>query len=186
VHALADSRDGAINPSRGWYAQLSYLWFLDGFAGGSSSWEQVSYDVRTYRRLTRDARHKLAFWAFGDLVTSGVVPYLDLPATGTDTYNRSGRGFPQGRFRGERLVYGEAEYRWTVTRNGLFGMVAFVNAQTVSDPASGQGLFDTVAPAAGAGARLALNKRSKTNLCFDIGFGSGGSRAIYFAIQEAF
>jgi hypothetical protein len=31
-----------------------------------------------------------------------------------------------------------------------------------------------------------LNKRSKTNLCFDIGFGKDGSRAAYFAVQEAF
>jgi len=31
-----------------------------------------------------------------------------------------------------------------------------------------------------------LNKRSKTNLCFDIGFGQGGSRGVYFGVQEAF
>ena len=31
-----------------------------------------------------------------------------------------------------------------------------------------------------------LNKRSQTNLCFDIGWGKGGSNAVYFAVQEAF
>ena len=73
-------------------------------------------------RLTPDARHRLAFWLYGDFVVAGAAPYLDLPATGMDTYGRTGRGYPRGRFRGERLVYGEAEYRWTVTKNGLFGI----------------------------------------------------------------
>jgi hypothetical protein len=31
-----------------------------------------------------------------------------------------------------------------------------------------------------------LNKRSKTNLCLDLGFAKDGSRAVYFAVQEAF
>ena len=66
VNAMFDSRDGSINPSRGSYAQLAYLMFFKDFLGGSSNWQQVSYDARTYRRLTKDGRHKLAFWTFGD------------------------------------------------------------------------------------------------------------------------
>jgi hypothetical protein len=186
LHGLHDSRDGAINPSRGWYANLSYLMFFEGFLGGTSNWQQFSYDLRTYFRLSRDARHKLAFWTFGDLVTGGVAPYLDLPSTGGDTYARSGRGYPQGRFRGQKMLYAEAEYRWTMTRNGLFGMVAFVNAQTLTNEQAGEELFDSVAPGAGIGFRFMLNKRSKTNLCFDIGRGKNGSKAVYFAVQEAF
>lgn len=186
VHLLLDSRDGAINPSRGWYAKLSYLMFFEGFLGGTSDWQQTSYDLRTYVKLSKDARHKLAFWSFGDLVTGGVAPYLDLPATGADTYARSGRGYPQGRFRGQRMLYGELEYRWTVTKNELFGVVAFVNAQTLTNEQSGEKLFDSVAPGVGVGFRFMLNKRSKTNLCFDIGRGENGSKAVYFAVQEAF
>jgi hypothetical protein len=33
---------------------------------------------------------------------------------------------------------------------------------------------------------MRANKRSKTNRCFDIGWGTHGARAAYFAIQEAF
>jgi outer membrane protein assembly factor BamA len=186
LHALLDSRDGAINPSRGYYANASYLPFFKGFLGGTSNWQQFSYDLRTYLRLSRDARHKLAFWTFGDLVTGGVAPYLDLPSTGGDTYARSGRGYPQGRFRGEKMLYAEAEYRWTMTTNGLFGMVAFVNAQTLSNKLANDELFESYAPGAGLGFRFMLNKRSKTNLCVDIGFGKEGSRAVYFGVQEAF
>jgi outer membrane protein assembly factor BamA len=186
LHALVDTRDSAINPSRGGYANASYLMFFEGLLGGTSSWEQFSYDLRTYVRLSRDAHHKLAFWTFGNLVTGGVAPYLDLPATGMDTYGRSGRGYPQGRFRGEQMLYGEVEYRWTVTGNGLFGMVAFFNAQTLSNKESGERLFDSWAPGGGFGFRLMLNKRSQTNLCLDIGFGKEGSQGVYFAVQEAF
>lgn len=34
--------------------------------------------------------------------------------------------------------------------------------------------------------RLMMNKRSRTNLAFDIGRGNEGETRIYFAIQEAF
>ena len=186
VHALLDTRDGAINPSRGWYAHANYLMFFKDFLGGTSNWQQVSYDLRTYLRLSKDARHKLTFWTFGDVVTGGVAPYLDLPSTGGDTYARSGRGYPQGRFRGQKMLYAEAEYRWTVTRNGLFGMVAFINGQTLTNEQTGEKLFDSVAPGAGFGFRFMLNKHSRTNLCFDLGVGRDGSKAVYFAVQEAF
>jgi hypothetical protein len=186
VRALVDNRDNPINPARGWYANAGYLMFFDGFLGGTSDWQQFSYEMRTYVRLSREARHKLAFWFSGDFVTGGTAPYLDLPATGMDTYGRAGRGYPQGRFRGENLVYGEAEYRWTATRNGLLGMVAFLNTETLGSEQTAEDLFDSFATGAGFGFRLMLNKRSKTNLCFDIGWGKGGSRAVYFAVQEAF
>lgn len=186
LNALFDSRDGSINPSRGLYAGLSYRAFFEGFLGGASNWQQLSYDARTYLRLTRDARHKLTFWLSGDFVTSGVAPYLDLPATGMDTYGRAGRGYAQGRFRGQDLVYGEAEYRFTVTKNGLLGLVAFLNTETFSNEQTGEKLFDSFASGAGLGLRLMLNKRSLTNLCFDVGRGKQGSNAVYFAVQEAF
>jgi len=186
VRGLFDSRDNPINASRGWYANAGYLMFFEGFLGATSTWQQFSYDTRGYVRLSRDARHKLAFWLSGDFVTGGTAPYLDLPATGMDTYGRAGRGYPQGRFRGEDLVYGEMEYRWTVTQNGLFGMVAFLNTETLSSEQTGEDLFEAFATGAGFGFRLMLNKRSRTNLCFDIGWGKDGSRAAYFAVQEAF
>ena len=60
------------------------------------------------------------------------------------------------------------------------------NATTVSNRSAGEQIFDRFAPGGGAGLRLLLNKRSKTNLAFDVGFGERGNRGIYLAIQEAF
>ncbi len=183
---LWDTRDSFINAQRGWFAKASYRASFDGFLGGSSSWEKVNLDARTYISLSGDGRHRLAVWGFTDLVVGGVAPYFDLPATGQDTYGRSARGYSEGQFRGERLAYGEIEYRGALTRNGLLGMVAFLNTTTVASELGGEDLFDSFAPGGGAGLRLLINKRSKTNLCFDIAVGKQGSKGVYLAVQEAF
>ena len=181
-----DSRDSFINPDRGYLARASYRAFFDGFLGGDSGWEKVTLDVRTYLPVSADRRHKVAAWAYADLVVDGVAPYFDLPSTGGDAYGRSGRGYAEGRFRGERLAFAELEYRAPLTRNNFLGMVAFVNTTTVSSRQSGEKLFDSFATGGGAGLRVLLNKRSKTNLAFDVGFGREGSRGVYLTVQEAF
>lgn len=183
---LWDNRDSFINADHGWLAKAAYRTLFDGFLGGDSSWQKLTLDLRTYVNVSHDRRHRIAFWGFADLVVGGVAPFFDLPSTAGDTYGRSARGYAEGQFRGERLVYGEVEYRGALTRNGLLGMVAFLNTTTVTNLDTGEHLFDSFATGGGAGLRLLINKRSKTNLCFDVGFGKQGSRGVYLAIQEAF
>jgi len=186
VGLLLDTRDNAINAQRGWLASATYRTFFDGFLGGDSSWQELSLDVRTYRTLTPGGRQKLAFWFLGDFVTGGSAPYFDLPATSGDLYGRSARGYAEGFYRGPHLLYGETEYRTTLVPSGLVGMVAFVNVTTVDGEAPGQKLFGSVAPGAGLGLRVLLDKHSRTNLCADYGVGRAGARGFYLAIQEAF
>jgi hypothetical protein len=186
VNALYDSRDSSVNARRGMLVNASYRSFYKNFLGGDSDWQQLYVDVRAYRPLAGSTRHTLAAWAYGDRVTGGVAPYFDLPSTGGDLQGRSGRGYAAGRFRGEQLVYAEAEYRGTITRNGLIGVVAFVNMTTVSNRQSGETLFRSVAPGAGVGFRLLMDKLSRTRVCFDVGIGRQGSRGISIALQEAF
>ena len=181
---LFDTRDNGINAQRGWLASAAVRTFFSGFLGGDSTWQQVTVDVRTYRKLTQDGRQKLAFWVMSDNVVSGTAPYLDLPATGSD--GRSARGYSDGRYRGEHLAYGEMEYRATLTRSGLLGMVLFANTTSVDSADAGKKLFDDFAPAAGFGFRVLLNKHSRTNLTADYGWGKDGSRGLYLGIQEAF
>jgi len=181
---IFDTRDNGINAQRGWLASAAVRTFFNGFLGGDSTWQQMTLDLRTYHRLTRDGRQRVAFWFISDNVLSGTAPYLDLPATGSD--GRSARGYSDGRYRGEHLVYGEMEYRGTITRNGLLGFVTFVNTTTVDNADARKNLFDDFAPAAGFGLRLLLNKHSRTNLTADYGWGKEGSRGLYLGIQEAF
>jgi Omp85 superfamily domain len=188
VGVMFDTRDNGINAHRGWLASATYRTFFAGFLGGDSTWQEASIDVRTYRALTHDGRRRLAFWLLGDFVTGGVAPYFDLPSTG-DSNGRSARGYVDGRYRGDRLMSGEIEYRETLTRNGLFGFVAFLNTATVDGGATatpGSRLFESFAPGAGAGLRFLLNKKSRTNLCVDYGRGKQASHGLYLAIQEAF
>src|SRR5262245_24176167 len=183
---LWDSRDSFINPSRGWLARANYRALFDGFLGGDSSWEKVNLELRTYTPLSSDRRHKLAVWAYTDLVVDGVAPYFDLPSTASDSYGRSGRGYAEGHFRGEKLAFIEVEYRAPLMRSNLLGMVVFANTTTIANRQEGEQLFDNFAPGAGAGLRLLLNKRSQTNLAFDLGFGENGNRGVYLVVQEAF
>lgn len=186
VGMFVDTRDNAINASKGWLAAATYRTFFDGFLGGNATWQLLEADVRTYKTLDQAGRHKLAFWTLGEFVTGGVAPYLDLPAIADDTYGRSGRGYTSGRYRGPHLLYGEVEYRVTLTSNGFFGAVGFANATAIDGEGSNQQLLGTLAPAAGGGLRVLLSKRSKANFCVDYGWGREGSRGLYLAVRETF
>jgi hypothetical protein len=184
VGLIYDTRDNHINAQHGVLASATYRTFFNGFLGGDSTWQELYLDARTYKKLTPTARHKLAFWFLGDLVTGGSAPYFDLPATAAQ--ERSARGYAEGRYRGERMLYGEMEYRGALTSSGLVGFVAFLNTTTVASVESNERLFDNFAPGAGFGFRFLLNKRSRTNLCTDYGWGKAGSHGFYLSIQEAF
>ena len=83
------------------------------------------------------------------------------------------------------MMYGETEYRLPISRNGLFGAVAFLNVTTASSPTTGQLLFASLAPGYGVGLRINMNKKDRTNICVDYGRGLSSS-GLYFNIQETF
>jgi outer membrane protein assembly factor BamA len=186
LNVLLNRRDSDINARRGWRASARYRLSFEGFLGGDSSWQELDADARVYLPLDAHGGHRIALWAYSSVVTNGTAPYFDVPATVMDTYGRSARGYQDGRYRGEALVYGEAEYRALLLRSGLLGLVAFATMTTVSNRQTGEVLFDAVAPSAGGGLRLLLNKRSRTNLCLDVAWGKNNSSGVYLAIQEAF
>ena len=182
---IQDSRDNTVNPYKGIYASLGFR-LNEKFFGGSQASTMLYAEWRNYIPLNKSKPGMiLAFWSWGQFNTSGNIPYLALPAIGWDTYGRSGRGYVQGRFRGTNMVYGESEFRMPISRNGLFGAVAFVNATTASNPITGQNLFNSIAPAYGIGLRIKMNMKDRTNICIDYGRGRG-SHGLYFNIQETF
>ena len=179
-----DSRDNIANPYKGWYASLTTR-FNSKLFGSTAPSSGLNFEGRYYLSLQRRRpMHLLAFWLKGDFVANTKVPYLGLPAIGWDTYNRSGRGYIQGRFRGAQMFYVESEYRFPLTRNGLLGGVAFLNMTTAS--ATGQALFNRWGPGGGLGLRVKMDKASRTNITIDYGIGAGGSKGLFFNLQEAF
>jgi hypothetical protein len=183
---LFDNRDNQNDAIRGWYGLASYRVHFDGFLGGDSTWQEVTLDLRTYRSLSADKRHKLAFWGLGDFVTTGTAPYLSLPGSSGDELGRSARGYAEGRFRGEQLLSAEVEYRGLLTRNGLLGLTGFVNLTTAGSAATGERLFDSVAAGGGLGLRLLVHKLSRSNFCVDVGWGRDGSIGLYLGFRDAF
>lgn len=128
----------------------------------------------------------MAFWFMGNFSGSGDLPYLSLPALGYDQRGRAGRGYVQGRFRGPSMMYGEAEYRFPISPcGGIFGGVLFANLTTANSPENKIGLMEYIAPGYGFGFRLMADKKSRTNLQVDFGFGQK-SFGVYFGASETF
>ena len=121
LNLLFDNRKNPINPLNGGYASVIYR---DNFTflGSDGHWQELSMDFRRYFRVSADNNNILAFWSILAF-TNGNVPYLDLPYTASDTYNNSGRGYPEQRFRGKNELYLEGEYRFGILKNGLLGGV---------------------------------------------------------------
>ena len=184
---LYDSRDNAVNPLKGHFAQLTFR-KNPKFLGSSQSSSSIYYEYRTYLNLgdKKQRKHILALWSWGQLMTSGKLPYLATPSIGWDMYNRSGRGYIQGRIRGENLAYGEAEYRFPISKNGLLGGVAFLNATTASNSIMNQPIFNAYALGYGMGLRVKMSKQTNTNISIDYGMGRNGSNGVYFNLQETF
>jgi hypothetical protein len=186
VNFLYDTRDNQINPYKGIYANINYR-INPIFLGSSQNSSTLWLEFRTYVGLSKiKPRHLIGFWAFGDFLISGKMPYLTMPYLGEDQRARSGRGYTNGRYRGDHIVYGEVEYRfpiWPCTN--IIGGVLFVNAVTTSNAARDVKLFEYIQPAVGFGIRIMVNKYFRTNINLDYAIGVKSS-GFYFSGQETF
>jgi len=178
-----DSRRNPINPQNGIYANILFQpKFV--FMGSDENWQSLLLEFRTYIPLPEHSRNILAFWSYNWFTLGGNPPYLLLPSTGWDEFSNTGRGYIQGRFRSYNMIDQEAEYRFVVSRNGLFGAVVFVNAETFSDVLTGK--YEVISPGAGFGLRIMLNKFSRTNIAVDYAWGTMGSRGFFVNLGEVF
>src|SRR5664279_2791293 len=178
-----DSRRNPINPQKGMYANILFQPKFT-FMGSDANWQSLLLEFRTYIPFPKGSRNIVAFWSYNWFTLGGTPPYLLLPSTGWDEYSNTGRGYIQGRFRSLNMIDQEAEYRFVVSRNGLFGGVVFVNAETFSDILTGK--YAVISPGAGLGIRIMLNKFSRTNLALDYAWGTQGSRGFFVNLGEVF
>lgn len=117
---LRDTRASGLRPAAGESYLLLALRANMQALGSDQTYRLVQVDARRYLRAG-PVGNVLACWLYGDFVVGQAAPYLDLPATGWDTYSVTGRGYIQGRFRGTSLAYAEAEYRFNLTRSRVVG-----------------------------------------------------------------
>ncbi len=184
VHFLFDSRRNPINPGKGNYASITYRPNFT-LLGSDNNWQSLLLDFRKYITFPSHTHNVLAIWSYDWFtVGGGKPPYLLLPSTGWDAYSNTARGYIQGRYRSQNMLYLESEYRFGLSANGLLGGVVFANAQSFSEPNSGH--YEYIAPGYGAGLRISLNKFSRTNLCIDYGWGSHGSGGFFVNLGEVF
>lgn len=180
-----NTKEHPLRPYGGTYFEV-FLRFNPTWLGSTKESWQLAYDLRKYFSLsTVNPEHVLAFWHIASYRLGGTIPYLELPATGYDTYNRSGRGYTIGRFKGPSYAYFESEYRFPILRNKLLSGVTFLNLQTVSDDL-GTKIFQFWEPSAGAGLRILLQKSSRSTICFDYAIGKYGSNGFFFGLNEVF
>lgn len=177
---LHDNRKNSINPDDGLYLQ-AVLRVNPSWLSNDDLWSSIYLDGRRYFRLDHPKRRIVAVSAFywGSF---GRTPYFNLPGTQLELSGRSGRGYPSARFRGKQMFYLEGEYRFDLSRNGLFGGVAFLNFQSLTDVNNNYGGLNA---AIGAGARIKFNKKSGTNLAIDFGV-APNSFQVYIGLGEFF
>lgn len=180
-----NTRDHPLRSYSGTYAEVA-LRVNPEWMGSTQKSVQFYYDLRKYIGLSKkNPEHVLAFWLTASFRLSGTIPYLELPGTGADMYNRSGRAYTVARFKGPSYAYYETEYRFPITRNKLLSGVAFFNLQTASDDL-GKDIFQYWEPGGGAGLRVLLKKESRATICFDYARGKYGSSGLFFGLNEAF
>lgn len=178
-----DSRRNPLNPQKGIYANILFQPKFT-FMGSDANWQSLLLEFRTYIKFPSESRNIVAFWSYNWFTLGGTPPYLLLPSTGWDEFSNTGRGYIQGRFRSLNMIDQEAEYRFAISRNGLFGGVVFADAESFSDVLTGK--YEVISPGAGLGIRIMLNKFSKTNIALDYAWGTQGSRGFFVNLGEVF
>jgi len=184
LNLLYDTRKSLVNPKAN--SNFLNIVYRDNltFLGSDAPWQTLLLDYRKYLPFPMGSKNIIAFWSYNVFTLAGKQPYLDLFSTASDTYNNTGRGYIQGRFRGDKFVYAESEYRFGITENGFLGGVIFANIQSLSE---GQGKpIQAILPGYGAGIRIKLSKHSNTNIAIDYGIGQGGSKGIFMNLGEVF
>jgi len=178
---LADTRDNVIDALSGYYLNWSFRNYPKAL-GSDNNWQELWIEGRVYPHVPKKSRNVLAFWLYG-WFSFGNAPYLNLPSNGWDTYGRGARGYLAGQIRGQNQIYIESEYRWSLTADGLWGMVVFVNGTTTT---TDSGIFAGMDYAVGTGLRIKLNKHTSSNITLDYGWGQADSHGFFLGMSEAF
>jgi len=179
-----DTRDIQTDPKRGNFRDLS-VEIAGGLFGGASNYNLYSVEQRRYIPM-RGGKDVLALRLMIGASTGG-LPLFDSFSVGGAT---SLRGYEQDRFRGEKMVLGNVEYRYRM--NDSLRLVGFVDAGDAFG-----GVFPTTVPGFNIPAKdqqfsihvgFGVGLRADTPLGpirIDYGIGSDGSE-VHFGFGNSF
>lgn len=185
LNCIYDTRDNLINTNTGLYLNMNYRFNPQTHLNKHKS-ATLLLESRYFIPISKtNKQHVLGFWAYGQFLASGRLPYLNLPAIGWDQNSRSGKGYIQGLFRGTNLMYFESEYRFPISKNQMISGTVFANATTASDVDRNLELFQSIQPSVGVGLRILLDKETLTNFIVNFGLGRD-SQTFYFNDGEGF
>lgn len=185
LNLLYDSRDNQINTNHGMFVNINYR-FNPALSKNQYVSNVLFMEYRYFLPLSKlNKQHVFSIWATGQFVTSGKVPYLNLPSIGWDQRSRSGKGYTQGLFRGQKMVYFETEYRFPILCSNLISGTVFGNLTSASDKDRDIRLFQYIQPAMGVGLRILIDKATRTNLVLNYAWGRH-SKAFYLNAGESF
>jgi hypothetical protein len=185
LNLIYDTRDNLINTNTGLYLNMNYRFNPQTHLNKHKS-ATLLLETRYFIPISKiNKQHVIGFWAYGQFLTSGKLPYLNQPAIGWDQNSRSGKGYTQGLFRGTNLMFFEGEYRFPITKNQMISGTVFANATTASAVDKDLKLFQSVQPAIGVGLRMLLDKSTLTNFIVNFGLGRD-SQTFYFNDGEGF
>ena len=171
-----DDRDNVFFPENGSFIDIYSLFFVPEL-GSNYDFHRYIFDFRHYLSLSKDD-NIIAVQGYGEFVR-GNTPFYLLPKLGGQ---HRMRGYYEGRYRGEKYITVQAEYR-----KSFFGDFDFVLFFGVGDVANDFDDFqlDLLKYSYGGGLRYIIDKDEKLNIRVDIGFGND-TMGFYFGVEEAF
>lgn len=170
-----DSRDSGLNPKAGEFANIAWLFGVDGL-GSDYSHNKLTLDVNIYRSLSKNT--VIAGRASACAVSTD-APFYDMCMYGTSS---DLRGYETGKYRDRATWALQAEIRqhlfWRI------GAVAFAGGG-MSAPGWSKLDQGKWLPSAGLGLRLQPSKSTPINLRIDHAWGRD-SKGLYISVGEAF
>ncbi len=160
---VVDSRDNPGVPRRGWFGALTWEKFHQLGGWNRYNFSQWGLDARTYLPLGSEHRVLALRWLalYADSTDGNAVPFFLQPSLGG---SRGMRGFRSFRYRGDKLMQFQAEYRWEASRR--LELAIFADSGMVANK----------------GERLSLDKLKSD---FGIGLRFKSSRGILFRLDQA-
>jgi hypothetical protein len=174
-HIARDTRDSQFYPRSGSVFDAKG-YFSDKSVG--SLFRYQDYEVSFQQYFPLGSKQVLAYRAKACAV-NGNAPFFALCSLGNSA---DMRGYPAGRYRDNRMLVGQAEYRRELWKR--LGAAAFFGAGQVA-PSFSNFKGSSIRPGGGAGLRFLLAPKNRINLRVDYSLGQG-SHAWYVGVGEAF